>query len=72
MMIINIMLVGFMIIDYVSKVGVVLGLILVPNGKYLGKMLGDQYSHYEPESVYVMEMMKMTVMVINVQHVSLN
>jgi solute carrier family 45 protein 1/2/4 len=31
------------------SVGVVLGLILVPNGKYLGKMLGDQYSHYEPD-----------------------
>ena len=29
-----------------------LGLILVPNGKHFGKMLGDQYSHYEPQSVY--------------------
>ena len=43
-----------------------LGLILVPNGKYLGKMLGDQYSHYEPESVYVIEMINMIVMVMNV------
>jgi len=31
------------------SVGVVLGLILVPNGKHFGKMLGDQYSHYEPQ-----------------------
>ena len=33
------------------KVGVVLGLILVPNGKYFGKMLGDEYSRYEPQLV---------------------
>ena len=33
------------------QVGVGLGLILVPNGKHFGKMLGDQYSHYEPQSV---------------------
>ena len=34
------------------QVGVVLGLILVPNGKYFGKMLGDEYSRYEPQLVY--------------------
>ena len=31
-----------------------LGLILVPNGKHFGKMLGDQYSHYEPQSVLML------------------
>lgn len=32
------------------SVGVVLGLILVPNGKVLGKMMGDKYSEIEPEA----------------------
>jgi len=31
------------------SIGVVLGLILVPNGKTLGKMFGDTYPVYEPE-----------------------
>merc|ERR1719283_268671 len=31
------------------SIGVVLGLILVPNGKHFGKMLGDEYSHYVPQ-----------------------
>ena len=34
---------------FYPQVGVVLGLILVPNGKHFGKMLGDEYSHYEPQ-----------------------
>ena len=34
---------------FYPQVGVVLGLILVPNGKHFGMMLGDEYSHYEPQ-----------------------
>ena len=31
------------------SVGVVLGLILVPNGKYFGQLLGDEYPDYSVE-----------------------
>jgi solute carrier family 45 protein 1/2/4 len=30
------------------SVGVVLGLILVPNGRYLGTLLGDEYPQHGP------------------------
>ena len=65
MMIINSLWVVLITIDHISQVGVVLGLILVPNGKHFGKMLGDQYSHYEPQSVDVMEMMNLATRILS-------